>query len=95
VKTQPRLTSLNPGKVMELIRELSDLREALAPQVSTTIPAGQRHLVTPEPLWEISAEAREDGKVLLIRHPGLGWLGFIIPHKDCERLAEKLTGDLG
>ena len=94
-QTQPRLTSLNPTKVMELIHELSDLREALAPQVSTSIPAGQRHFATPEPLWEISAEVREDGRVLLIRHPGLGWLGFIIPHNDCERLAEKLTGDLG
>ena len=88
---QPRLTSLNPAKVADLIHELSDLRETLAPQVPTSIPAGQRHFVTPEPLWEISAEVREDGKVLLIRHPGLGWLGFIIPHDDCERLA----GDLG
>jgi hypothetical protein len=90
-QTQPRLTSLNPTKVMELIHELSDLRVALAPQVATSMPAGQRLFVTPEPIWEVSGEVRADGKVLLIRHPGLGWLGFIIPHDDCERLAEKLT----
>jgi hypothetical protein len=47
--------------------------------------------VTPEPIWEVSDEVRKDGKVLLIRHPGLGWLGFIIPLDDCKRLAKKLT----
>jgi hypothetical protein len=86
-----RLTFLNPAKVEEMIQELSDLREALAPQVSTTIAAGQRMFVTPEPIWKVSDEVREDGKVLLIRHPGIGWLGFIIPHDDCKRLAKKLT----
>lgn len=92
---QPRMTSLDPTKVTELIHELSDLRETLAPQVPNSIPAGKRLFVTPEPLWEISGEARDDGKVLLIRHPGIGWLGFIIPHDDCKRLAKKLTGKLG
>jgi hypothetical protein len=93
-QTQPRLTSLNPIKVTELIQDLSDLRETLAPQVATSVAAGQRLFVTPEPLWEVSAEVREDGRVLLIRHPGLGWLGFILPQADCDRLAEKLTGEL-
>ena len=94
-QTQPRMTSLNPVKMTDLIQDLSDLRETLAPQVPATITAGQRLFATPEPLWEISAEVRADGKVLLVRHPGLGWLGFIIPHDDCERLAGELTGELG
>lgn len=94
-ETLARFTSLNPAKLEEMIQELSDLREALAPQVSSSIPAGKRLFVTPEPSWEISGEARDDGKVLLIRHPGIGWLGFIIPHDDCKRLAKKLTGKLG
>jgi hypothetical protein len=93
-QTQPRLTSLNPAKVMELIHELSDLRTELAPQVPTSIPTGQRHFVTPEPLWDVSIEVRDDGRVLMIRHPGIGWLGFILPQADCDRLAKKLTGKL-
>jgi hypothetical protein len=82
------------AKIEEIIQDLSDLREAFAPQVPTSIPAGKRLFVTPEPIWKISAEVRADGRVLLIRHPGMGWLGFIIPHNECERLAKKLTGDL-
>jgi hypothetical protein len=90
-QTLARLTSLNPAKLEEMIQDLSDLRETLAPQVAATIPAGKRFSVTPEPIWEISGEARPDGRVLMIQHPGIGWLGFLIPHDDCKRLARKLT----
>lgn len=91
-QTCARLTSLNPAKVEEIIQELSDLREELAPQVAASIPAGKRMFCTPEPIWDVSGENRADGKALLIRHPGLGWIGFLIPHDDCKRLAKKLTG---
>jgi hypothetical protein len=84
-----------PARIEEIIQELSDFRETLAPEVESYLPNGKRLFVTPEPVWEVSDEVREDGKVLLIRHPGLGWLGFIIPHDDCKRLAKKLTGKLG
>jgi len=94
-QTWARHTSLNPAKVEEMIQELSDLREVLAPQVPDSIPAGKRMFCTPEPLWKISDEVRDDGKALAIRHPGIGWIGFIIPHDDCRRLAKKLTGKLG
>jgi hypothetical protein len=93
-QTCARLTSLDPAKIEQMIQDLSDLREELAPQVPSSVPPGKRLFVTPEPIWKVSAEVREDGRVLLIRHPGLGWLGFIIPQADCDRLAEKLTGVL-
>jgi hypothetical protein len=91
-QTSARFTSLNPAQLEAMIQELSDLREALAPQVPASIAGGQRMFVTPEPIWDVSGEIRDDGKVLLLRHPGIGWLGFIIPHDDCRRLAKKLTG---
>lgn len=90
-QTFARLTSLDPGNLEKPIEDLSDLRASLTPEVASTIPTGKRLFVTPEPNWDISAEKRKDGKVLLFRHPGIGWLGFIIPHKECERLAKKLT----
>jgi hypothetical protein len=87
-----RFTSLNPAKIEQLIGDLSDLRMLLAPDVSPSILRDQRLFVTPEPIWDVSAEVRADGRVLLFRHPGIGWLGFILPQADCDRLAKKLTG---
>jgi hypothetical protein len=92
-QTWARQTPLDPAKVEEMIQQLSDLRETLAPQVAAAIQPGQRMFVTPEPIWDVSGEIRDDGKVLLIRHPGIGWIGFIVPHDDCRRLAKKLTGN--
>jgi hypothetical protein len=93
-QTRALFTSLDPSKVEEMIQDLSDLRVALAPQVRDTIPNGKFLDAIPGPLWKISGEDREDGKVLVIRHPGIGWLGFIIPHLDCKLLAEKLTNEI-
>jgi hypothetical protein len=93
-RTWARFSSLNSSKVEEMIQDLSDLRAALAPQVPDTIPNGTYLAATPGPLWKISEEVREEGKVLVIRHPGIGWLGFIIPHLDCKLLAEKLTNEI-
>lgn len=38
------------------------MREALAPQVLASIPAGKRMFVTPEPIWDVSGEKKRRRK---------------------------------
>ena len=82
---------LSALKIDDLIQQLADLRETLAPQIPMSPTPLAKFMALPVPEWHVSQELREDGRSLFIRHPGLGWLAFLIPHQDCARLAKHLT----
>ena len=46
------------------------------------------------PAWRIPGYRAAEGRILALRHPGLGWLTFVIPHKEAASIAEWLTKDL-
>jgi hypothetical protein len=68
-------------------------RRMITPAVPNEFPEGGRYEVIRDPAWRVGLDV--DGQaVLRIRHPGLGWLNFIIPRdgarNECANLAKAL-----
>jgi hypothetical protein len=77
------------AELIALINELSMLRETMLPPVAATPPMkfkaqfDMAHAV-------ISPPTISDGVVLTVRHPGVGWIYWQIPHSRVEPLAVAL-----
>jgi hypothetical protein len=77
-----------------LIEHLSRLRAEMQPSVPAAIAPRKEHLVEIDPLWRAEASPLLDGSVVLLRHSGLGWIGFALPRANLERLVDTLSEHL-
>lgn len=68
--------------------EVGKARSALTDPVSPTLDPGSRLEVTPDPAWRL--ELSKYGPTLALRHPGLGWLGFVLPPHEAKHMGEAL-----
>ena len=74
-----------------LIEGLARMRAEMTPPVVPTLDLGSRIDAQIDPSWRIPDSCSEEGRVLVLRHPGLGWLGFLIPWEKADMMAEWLT----
>ncbi len=74
-----------------LIHALGDLRAGLDPAVATSHTTSGPYLVQPDPVWYIEGDALLGLPLMHLRHPGLGWIRFLIPRHEAKRMAEVLT----
>ena len=74
-----------PEGVTKLIDDLADARAALVPEISKDFQQGPVHAF-PAPGWYIGPERLTDGALLCLRHPGLGWLPFVIPPRELPEM---------
>ena len=74
-----------------LIAGLARMRVEMTPPVAPTLDPGSRVEPLKNPAWRIPDPCPEDGRVLVLRHPGHGWLGFLIPWDQAAEMAEWLT----
>ncbi len=75
-----------------LIQRLAECRASLADAVPTTY----EHLSTAsgiiiDPSWSVLAGAGERQKILAFRHPGMGWLPFVLPEHQQIALSKVLA----
>ena len=77
-----------------LIEHLGRLRSEMQPPVAPAISPKKEHLVEVDPLWHAEASPLLDGSVVLLRHSGLGWLGFALSRENVERLVDTLSEHL-
>jgi hypothetical protein len=85
---------LNAEGVERLIMHLAGLRARLNPEVPRFLPAQAPAGGSPDPMSMVYDRADLSGKVLAIRHDGLGWLSFIYGAATASRLAGRLTARL-
>lgn len=72
-----------------LVRTLADLRALMSDPVPRTLDPGARLTVLSDPAWQVKPPAPGTGRdvaVLALRHPGLGWLGFLLPQLEAAAL---------
>ncbi|MFE1600580.1 hypothetical protein [Methylobacterium sp. ID0610] len=74
-----------------LIQMVSVLRAQMTPPVPETPRDSDIPMSTTPPVWA-ALGTRTDGKrPLLLRHPGLGWVGFLFDDESAAILAAALT----
>lgn len=71
------------------LHELAQARAELADRVPDDLDENARVEALFDPLWRTSPQA--DGPALLVRHPGLGWLGFLFPPADAKAIGQSLV----
>jgi hypothetical protein len=82
---------LEAADVDAVIAHLSLLRASMHPEVPKTPSRTHRYVVEIDPCWHVEHNALLDGAVLLLRHTGLNWAGFAIPHASLVQLVEALS----
>jgi hypothetical protein len=87
--------TLSASQLDELIFVLGTARAKMAEQLPTEplTEALTREAVVIDPIWRTNFPPHQslDGLLLRMRHPGLGWLTFLLPHHECMALAEWLS----
>jgi hypothetical protein len=81
----------NAEHVSELIRILGQIREEMTPAVSEQPPAP--HEVEPlhDPRYATELHPFSGGTVLEFRHPSLGWMEFVLPSLERNRISRFLA----
>jgi len=85
---------VDAARLDELILTLAAARA----QMSNPVPAEplsgplKKEAVVVDPAWRTNMPPHTslDGLLLRLRHPGLGWLTFLLPHHECVSLSEWL-----
>jgi hypothetical protein len=86
---------LDPATLEKHIRDCAAHRAQMPDEVPRDLDPGSRlEGSVYDPIWRIPAQRHEGGRILALRHPGIGWLGFVIPEHEAKSLAEWLTKDL-
>jgi hypothetical protein len=76
------------------INEVAKQRSALAEGVIPDLDPGYRVTAMVDPTWRMPNHRIQQGRILHVRHPGMGWLTFVFPEKQAAQIAEWLTKDL-
>lgn len=84
---------LDAPTVHDLIRNLAKCRAALLETIAVELDPGARIEVTQSPAWRIpDKHSGSFGTVLALRHPGMGWLGFVIEPERAQQIGQALIG---
>jgi hypothetical protein len=75
------------------IHDMARHRAALSDPVAPDLDPGARLEAQIDPAWRIPPYRYPQGRLLCLRHPGLGWLSFVLPDKESQAIAEWLTKD--
>lgn len=74
-----------------LIQMISVLRAQMHPPIPETPRDAEVSMNTLPPIWAALAKRKNGKRPLLIRHPGLGWIGFLLDDESAAALAASLT----
>jgi hypothetical protein len=81
---------LRASEIDSLIAMLAQHRATMAPEVPRSLPELEDDGMIRDPIWILHAPGSTKDKLLLIRHPGLGWLMFQLPPSEAAKLGHAL-----
>ena len=84
---------LDEVTVATLIDDLAKAREMMPEPVAPSLDPAARLMAIIDPAWHVSPH--EQGQVLGLRHPGLGWIGFLLPQAEATAMSGYLSRPLG
>lgn len=71
-----------------LIASLAQTRAGLADTVPVNLDPNSRLPAVPDPAYQVGQLSGT--KCLDLRHPGLGWLRFVLPAEEAQKIAQAL-----
>jgi hypothetical protein len=77
-----------------IIELLAQMRAGLADEVPRERDPNIRGRVVRDPVWQPLKHRVLGGRLLALRHPGLGWLHFVFPEEEARKVAAALTEEL-
>jgi hypothetical protein len=80
-----------PEQLSDHISELAALRAQLLPLVRMDPPKAEgMPNVANDPPWLAAYDEMNDRTALLVRHPGIGWIGYSLSMASSVRLSDRL-----
>src|SRR5262249_55322380 len=86
--------SLRAADIDLLMARLAQLRATMFPEVDCTPPETVETGAVVNPMWAVRIPHANKEKLLMVRHPGLGWLTMLLPATEAARLGHLLLADL-
>jgi hypothetical protein len=83
---------LDASDIDNIISILSKARMSLKDEVPRALEPQARLEAVLDPVWKCPAKHSGEGKVLAVRHPGLGWLAFDFPEDQATEVGQWLSG---
>jgi len=87
-------TQLDGATAEMHIQEVADARAQLTDPVSPMLDPNSMLDAVVDPSWRIEDYRISEGRIVAFRHPGLGWMAFVIPEEQAKSIAEWLTKDI-
>jgi len=81
---------LSAAEVEAMIQVLAEYRTRMAPEVPKTLPEDLNPRGPADPVYAVVDVPVVPGKMLMIRHDGIGWLTFLLPQSEADKLAHGL-----
>lgn len=86
--------NLPPDVVSQVIDRLADYRAAMTPPIGGDRPPAGPVKAVLDPKWWVQPEPLTEGMAIALLHPGLGWISFVIPPAELEKLKTYVDGNL-
>ena len=86
-------TVLTPEESQGLVDLLGAAR-MVTPGAVAAAPAEGVVTAVVDPAWVAPAYRAPQGRVLILKHPGLGWIHFIFPEDKADQVSRILAADL-
>src|SRR5882724_1682785 len=78
----------------QLLDLLAHARSDLSNEVPDELEDESKLVPVDDPVWSIPDYREADGRPLFLRHPGFGWMFFLLAEESAKGIAEWLTKDL-
>jgi len=78
-------------EVVQMLEKLGEYRELMQPPVAATYSPGQPVSAIPDPAWFVEGEMMQGQSLLHLRDPRFGWLHYLLPRNEAERLGRLLV----
>ena len=90
----PIVLSFNAASMDGLLRSAMEVRAAMTPAHPADFAVGQHVQAIENPRIVSELDTRTGRSLLHLRHPGFGWLHFLLPKEHAAKLAELLRNQV-
>ena len=86
---------MDANQAGQLINALALMRSNMLPEHAFDYAPQQRTIALPDPRWYTEVSFLPEGSLIHIRHPGFGWLSFLLPPNEAAKFASLLQAQAG